>query len=193
VLAAERLDFFIVGVFDAKQLRPRRSPFDPQSALLVAALPPPLIPFIDLVLPVGGKHLLRCPLQIIGVVGGANCMIFAAKRVRSISARGENVLFQTRDIGHMISLRPFKAGAAGRPMDREEQARSELQSCVYRGPLRQAVLDMVQQYLRDRYLERSGIALVGTSIVSAVGKTRADLIQLRSTQGAPALHQAANE
>jgi len=52
---------------------------------------------------------------------------------------------------------------------------------------------MVQQYLRDRYLERSGIALVGTSIVSAVGKTRADLIQLRSTQGAPALHQAANE
>ena len=89
-----------------------------------------------------------------------------AKRVRSISARGENVFFQTRDIGHMISLRPFKAGAAGRPIDREEQARSELQSCVYRGPLRQAVLDMVQQYLRDRYLERSGIALLGTSIVS---------------------------
>jgi hypothetical protein len=141
----------------------RRSSINP---FLYAALPPPLIPFIDLVLPVGRKHLLRCPLQIIGVVGGANCMIFAAKRVRSISARGENVLFQTRDIGHMMSLRPFKAGAAGRPIDREEQARSELQSCVYRGPLRQAVLDMVQQYLRNRYLERSGIALLGTSSVS---------------------------
>ena len=146
----------------------RRSILD--QPFLYAALPPPLIPFIDLVPPVGGKHVFRCPLQIIGPVGGADCMIFAAKRVSAISACSENVLLQARDIGHVISLRPFKSGAASRPVNREEQLRSEVQSCVLvpfmpfaighkralarcRGPLRQAVLHVVQYYLRDRYLE----------------------------------------
>src|SRR5262245_12277958 len=146
----------------------RRSIVD--QPFLYAALPPPLIPFVDLMPPVGGQHLFRCPLQIIGAVGGADGMIFAAKRVSAVSARSENVLLQARDISDVISLRPFKSGAASRPVDREEQPRSEVQSCVLvpfmpfaigykravvrcRGPLRQAVLDVVQQYLRDRYLE----------------------------------------
>src|SRR6516162_4710466 len=63
---------------------------------LYAALPPPLIPFIDLMPPVGGQHLFRCPLQIIAPVGGADCMIFAAKRVSAVSARSENVLLQAQ-------------------------------------------------------------------------------------------------
>src|SRR5262245_37134893 len=46
----------------------RRSILD--QPLLYAALPPPLTPFIDLVPPVGGQHLFRCALQIIGPVGG---------------------------------------------------------------------------------------------------------------------------
>src|SRR6516225_9942897 len=146
----------------------RRSIVD--QPFLYAAFPPPLIPFIDLMPPVGGQHLFRCPLQIIGPVGGADGMIFAAERVSAVSARSENVLLQARDIGHVISLRPFKTGAASRPVDREEQPRSEVQSCALvpfmpsaigykravvrcRGPLRQAVLDVVQQYLRDGYLE----------------------------------------
>src|SRR5262249_52234498 len=145
----------------------RRSIVD--QPFLYAALPPPLIPFIDLMPPVGGQHLFRCPLQIISPVGGADCMIFAAKRVSAVSARSENVLLQARDIGHVISLRPFKTGAASRPVDLEEKARIELQPrllvpCVpsaighklavtpYCRPLRQAVLHMVQQYLRHRYL-----------------------------------------
>src|SRR6516225_8954327 len=146
----------------------RRSIVD--QPFLYAALPPPLIPFIDLMPPVGGQHLFRCPLQIISPVGGADCMIFAAKRVSAVSARSENVLLQARDIGHVISLRPFKSGAASRPVDLEEKARVELQPrllvlCVpsaighrfavtrYSRPLRQAILAVVQQYLRDRYLE----------------------------------------
>src|SRR5262245_51491478 len=83
-----------------------------------AALPPPLTPIIDLVPPVGGQHFLRCPLQIIGLVGGADCMIFAAKRVSAVSARSEDVPLQARDIGHVISLRPFKTGDASLPVDR---------------------------------------------------------------------------
>src|SRR5215831_16206083 len=106
----------------------RRSALD--QPLLYAALPPPLIPFIDLMPPVGRQHLFRCPLQIIGPVGGADCMIFAAKRVSAVSARSENVLLQARDIGHVIRLQPFKSGAASCPVDREEQPRSEVQSCV---------------------------------------------------------------
>src|SRR6516225_2748403 len=103
----------------------RRSIVD--QPFLYAALPPPLIPFIELMPPVGGQHLFRCPLQIIGPVGGADCVIFAAKRVSAVSARSENVLLQARDIGHVISLRPFKTGAASRPVDLEEKARIELQ------------------------------------------------------------------
>jgi hypothetical protein len=146
----------------------RRSIVD--QPFLYAALPPPLIPFIDLMPPVGGQHLFRCSLQIIGPVGGADCMIFAAKRVSAVSARGKDVFLQARDVRHVISLRPFIAGTACRPVDLEEKARIELQPrllvpCVpsaighklavtrYCRPLRQAVLHMVQQYLRDRYLE----------------------------------------
>src|SRR5262245_31735726 len=44
----------------------RRSIVD--QTFLYAALPPTLIPFIDLMPPVGGQHLFRCPLQIIGPV-----------------------------------------------------------------------------------------------------------------------------
>ena len=68
-------------------LRPgiRRSIVD--QPFFYAALPPPLIPFIDLVLPVGGQRFLRCLLQVIGLVGGANCMIFAAKRQRRLCSR----------------------------------------------------------------------------------------------------------
>ena len=54
----------------------RRSILD--QPFLYAALPPPLIPFIDLMPPVGGQHLFRRPLQIIGPVCGADGMIFAA-------------------------------------------------------------------------------------------------------------------
>ena len=72
----------------------RRSIVD--QPFLYAALPPPLIPFIDLMSPVGGQHLFRCPLQIISPVGGADCMIFAAKRVSAVSARSENVLLQAQ-------------------------------------------------------------------------------------------------
>src|SRR6516164_3216081 len=64
--------------------RIRRSVVD--QPFLYAALPPPLIPFIDLMPPVGGQHLFRCPLQIISPVGGADRMIFAAKRVSAVSA-----------------------------------------------------------------------------------------------------------
>src|SRR5262245_5496272 len=146
----------------------RRSMLD--QPLLYAALPPPLTPFIDLVPPIGGQNLFRCPLQFIGPVSGADCMIFAAKRVSAVSARSEDVLLHPRDIGHVISLRPFESGAASRPVDLEEKARIELHPrllvpCVpsaighklaatrYRRPLRQAVLHVVQYYLRDRYLE----------------------------------------
>src|SRR6516162_8855805 len=104
----------------------RRSSLD--QPFLYAAIPPPLIPFIDLMPPVGGQRLFRCLLQIIGPVGGADCMIFAAKRVSAVSARSENVLLQARDVGHVISLRPFKSGAASRPVDLEEKARIELQT-----------------------------------------------------------------
>ena len=93
----------------------RRSIVD--QPFLYAALPPPLIPFNDLMPPVGGQHPFRCPLQIIGPVGGADGMIFAAKRVSAVSARSENVLLQARDISDVISLRPFKTGAASRPVD----------------------------------------------------------------------------
>jgi hypothetical protein len=75
----------------------RRSIVD--QPFLDAALPPPLTPFIDLVPPVGGQHLFRCPLQVIGPVGGADCMIFAAKRVSAVSARSRDVLLQARDVG----------------------------------------------------------------------------------------------
>ena len=97
-------------------------------------------------------------------------MVCAAPRVIAVSARSEDVFFQARDVGHVVSLRPFKARTARRPVDREEQLRIEPQACVlvpsmppaighklavlrYRGPLRQAVLHMVQQYLSDCYLE----------------------------------------
>src|SRR5262245_18099201 len=93
---------------------------------LYAALPPPLIPFVDLLLPIGGQHLPCRLLEVVALVSSADCMIFAAKRVSAVSARSENVLLQARDIGHVISLRPFKTGAASRPIDREEQPRSEM-------------------------------------------------------------------
>ena len=116
-------------------------------------------------------------------------MVCAAPRVIAVSARSEDVFFQARDVGHVVSLRPFKARTACRPVDREEQLRIEPQACVLvpsmpsaighktavrrnGGPLRQAVLDMVQQYLRDRYLERSRIALLGTSCVEQLLERR---------------------
>ena len=74
-------------LFDAKQLRPKNSPFGRRSTLLYAALPPPLIPFIDLMPPVGGQHLFRCPLQIFGPVGGGDCMIFALSLLREPRSR----------------------------------------------------------------------------------------------------------
>src|SRR5262249_5698057 len=135
-----------------------------------AALPPTLIPSIGLPLPIGGQRLPCRLLEVVALVSGADCMIRAAKRVITVSARGENVFFQARDIRHVISLWPFIARTACRPVDLEEKARIELQPRVlvpcehlaigdklavarYRQPLRQAVLHMVQQYLRDRYLE----------------------------------------
>src|SRR6516225_1429522 len=146
----------------------RRSVVD--QPVLYAALPPPLIPSIDLLLPIGGQHLSCRLLEVVALVSGADCMIRAAKRVITVSARGENVFLQARDVRHVISLRPFIARAACRPVDLEEKARIELQPRVlvtsmpsaighklavtrYRRPLRQAVLHMAQQYLRDRYLE----------------------------------------
>jgi hypothetical protein len=148
--------------------RIRRSVVD--QLFLYAALPPTLIPSIGLPLPIGGQHLPCRLLEVVALVSAADCMIRAAERVIAVSARGENVLLQARDVGHVISLRPFESGTARRPVDLEEKVRIELQPrilvpCVpsaighklaitrYRRPLRQAVLHMVQQYLRDRYLE----------------------------------------
>src|SRR5262245_64537463 len=84
----------------------RRSIVD--QPFLYAALPPPLIPFIDLMPPVVGQHLFPCPLQIIGPVGGADGMIFASERVSAVSARSEDVLLQARDTSHVISLRAIQ-------------------------------------------------------------------------------------
>jgi hypothetical protein len=67
----------------------RRSILD--QSFSYAALPPPLIPFIDLMLPIGGQYSLCYLLQILGLVGSADGMIFAAMHVGAISACGENV------------------------------------------------------------------------------------------------------
>jgi hypothetical protein len=146
----------------------RRSIVD--QTFLYAALPPTLIPSIGLLLPIGGEHLPCRLLEVVALVSSAYCMIRAAKRVITVSARGENVFLQARDVRHVISLRPFIARTACRPVDLEEKTRIELQPRIlvaseplaighklavssYRRPLRQAVLHVVQQYLRDYYLE----------------------------------------
>src|SRR6516164_2011529 len=55
-----------------------------------------------------------------------------------------------------------------------------------RGPLRQAVLDVVQRYLRDRYLEaiRAPRRLVPPLCRTTAGRTGDAAIRPRSTQGA---------
>src|SRR6266508_4205540 len=95
----------------------RRSIVD--QPLFYASLPPLLIPSISLLLPIRGQYLPCCFLEAISLISGADCMIFAAPRVIAVSARSEDVFFQARDVGHVVSLRPFKARTACRPVDRE--------------------------------------------------------------------------
>src|SRR5262249_53505014 len=91
-----------------------------------AALPPTLIPSVGLPLPIGGQHVPCRLLEVVALFSSADCMVRTAKRVITVSARGENVFLQARDVRHVISLRPFIAGTACCPIDLEEKARIEL-------------------------------------------------------------------